>query len=50
MSSNGNLIFVISDAKTTRSLLYHAVDDKSRGGGLIKTPYGSTVQKYIWTK
>jgi hypothetical protein len=50
MSSKGNLIFAISDTKTTRSLLYYAIDDKARVGGLITTPHGFTVQKYIWTQ
>lgn len=43
------LIFVISDAKGLRSLLYHATQDIPRLEGAA-TPYGTTVQKYIWSE
>lgn len=51
-SSNGKLIFVISDAKTSTSLFLHMVDERPRTDGLlrIRVPYGTTVQKYIWTQ
>jgi RHS repeat-associated protein len=53
MSSTGKLIFVISDAKTTTSLFYRLADEKSRVADskiFIKSPYSTTVQKYIWTE
>ena len=53
MSSTGKLIFVISDAKTTTSLFYRLADEKPRAVDpkiFIKSPYSTTVQKYIWSE
>ena len=53
MSSTGKLIFVISDAKTTTSLFYRLADEKPRAIDpkiFIKSPYSTTVQKYIWSE
>ena len=47
--ASNQLVFIITDSKGLKSLLYRASDNKERDPS-NRTPYGNTTQKYIWNE